>query len=378
MEKEIDYIEELIKADGVKRRAALKIGIPEATFRYRLKKQQHVRAFNDLGLKISDSSQILHPDLALSGISQMVKTPDGPMWVKSNKEQQAQINQFDRIGESVLKDIKPRPKVKRVSKTIAGDIMSVYALSDYHLGMFTDHDKDGEWNTEIARSTLYRWLDHAIDNSIDSHTGVFLQLGDFFHANDQKGTTPRSGHVLDIDTSWDDVIDIATEAFEYAIDRMLKKHEHVHFMNCEANHDPDAAKWIQRWFERLYRENPRVTVDCTKGGFYAYQWGKTGLFAHHGHSRNITQVSKVLTGMYPKIFGDTVHRYAHIGHFHHAKRYPVGDDGLMDCQIHQTLAAKDQYAVDGGWLSARGAKTMFYHKEYGYMGEFNVTPSMLF
>lgn len=346
------------------------------TFRNRLKKQEQVKAFNRLGLRIKDSEQAIHPDLALSGISQMVRTEDGIMWVKTNKDHQNQIDRFAAIGESVLAEIKPRPTVGKTFTRSYKQMLSCYVLSDYHLGMFSDHDK-ARWDTKTAKDALYAWMDKAIESSMDSHTGVFLQLGDFFHANDSKGVTPRSGHVLDIDISWEDVISIGVEALEYGLERMLEKHDHVHFICAEANHDPDAAKWLQRWFERLYRDNPRLTVDCTKGGFYAYQWGKTSLFAHHGHARNINNVSKTLVAMYPEIYGQTLHRYCHLGHFHHAKRKPMGDDGLMDVRIHQTLAAKDQYAQTHGYVASRGASTLFYHREYGYVGEFNLTPAML-
>lgn len=362
---------------GTQECAAEALGISRRTFARRLKFQEHARSFNKLGLKIKSTEEVIHPDLELSGASQMFKTEDGLIWVKTNRKKQAQIDRFKSIGNSFLADIKPRPPVTRKSKHCVNDLLSCYVLSDFHLGMFSNYDASGPWNTEIARKTLYRWIDHAVNNSLDSHTGFFLQLGDFFHANDTKGVTPASGHVLDTDMCWEDVISIGMEALEYALERMLQKHEHVHFINAEANHDPDAAKWVQRWFERLYRDNPRISVDCTKGGFYAYQWGNTAIFAHHGHARSLNDVSKTLTAMYPKIYGDTIHRYAHLGHFHHAKSKPVGDDGLMEVQIHKTLAAKDQYAATRGYVAARGARTEFYHKEHGHCGGFNVTPSML-
>lgn len=369
----LDYIAEVEKHGGFKP-AARANNIPETTFRDRYKKQKQLSAFNKLGLKIKDTEQVLHPDLALTGISQMVRTEDGIMWVKTNKEQQSQIDRFERIGSAILEQIKPRSPVKCKVKHESDEMLSCYILSDFHLGMF---GYDGDWDTKIARDTLYKWVDHVVKHSLDSHTGLFLQLGDFFHANSSKPATPASGHMLDVDTHWEDVIEIGTEVLEYALERMLEKHEHVHFINAEANHDPDAAKWVQRWFERLYRDNPRLSVDCTKGGYYAYQWGDTSIFAHHGHAKGLTDVSKVLTAMYPEIFGATKHRYAHLGHFHHAKRRPMGDDGLMDVQIHTTLAAKDQYAVTRGYVSSRGARTEFYHKRHGHIGGFTVPPSLL-
>jgi len=372
----IDYIA-AYKEHGTQNKAAEALGITRKKFRYWHDKQKEAQAFNALGLKMIDAEGAVMDGLDVKGTSRYYKLDDGGIWVKTDKEKQEQLDRFKSIAEAVVDDINPIKPVKRQSTHTKNDLLSCYVLSDYHLGMFSDHDLDGKWNTDMATETLYRWVDYAVENTIDSHTGVFLQLGDFFHANDTKGVTPASGHVLDIDVSWDDVIRIGTQALEYALTRMLERHDHVHFINAEANHDPDAAKWIQVFFERLFRDNPRLSVDCTSGGFYAYQWGDTALYAHHGHARGINDVSKTLTAMYPQIYGNTKHRYAHIGHFHHAKTRPMGDDGLMEVKIHKTLAAKDQYAVTHGYMSQRGAVTEFYHKEHGFVGSLNVTPSML-
>jgi hypothetical protein len=376
MGKKHDYAA-LIKKHRSKRAAAKAIDIPEATFRYRLKKQEETDGLNKLGLKMIDAEAAIMDDHMVSGISRYYKLDDGGIWVKTNRELIEQMNHFDRVGEAMLKDMPARKAIERTTQVKYEDLMSCYVLSDFHLGMFSNHDPDGPWNTRIAQDMLYRWFDHIVDNSMNTHTGVFVQLGDFFHCNGKDSVTPASKHVLDTDTTWGEVVDIGMDAMEYGIEKMLAKHEHVHLIIAEANHDPDAAVWMQRWFDRLYRDNPRLTVDCTNNGFYAYKWGETSIWAHHGHMRNINDVSKTFVGLYPKIYGDTKYRYGHIGHFHHAKRKPMGDDGLIDLKIHTTLAAKDQYAVTHGYISGRGARVEYYHKYDGFAGNLNVTPSML-
>lgn len=370
------FYQELLKKHGGKRAAARAINIPESTFRYNLKKEEEAKALNKLGLKIIDAESAVMDGLDVKGTSRYYKLDDGGIWIKTDKEKEAMAARFEEIGRSFLSDIKPKPEVKKSKEHTHDDLMTAYVLSDFHLGMYSNYDKD-KWDTKHAEYVLYKWVDTSIQNSLPSHTAVFIQLGDFYHANDTKGITPASGHILDIDTSWEDVIEIGMAALEYAIERMLEKHERVHVIVAEANHDIDAAKWMQRWFDRFYQDNPRLTVDCTKGGYYAYKFGDVALYAHHGHGRGINDVSKTLTAMYPEIYGQTKRRYAHIGHFHHAKRRPMGDDGLMDVEIHSTLAAKDQYAVTKGYLSSRSAKNITYHKEHGKIGESIITPSML-
>lgn len=373
----VDYIA-LLEKHKTQESAAKAAGISRRTFVRKLKKQKNMRDINKLGLSMTEAENLADNNQIVKGVSSLVDK-DGNVklrWLKTDTEKQAMVDNFERIGNAILQEIKPRPTIAPPKVKCYKQMLSCYVLADFHLGMYSNFDKE-LWNTEIARQTLYRWVDRAVESSIPSDTGLFIQLGDFFHANDSKGVTPASGHILDIDTSWDDVIDIGMEAMEYAIEKMLMKHNKLHVIIAEANHDKDAAKWMQRWFNRLYQNNERVTIDCTKGGYYGFKFGNTSIYAHHGHSRNLNDISRVLTGMYHEMFGQTQHRYAHLGHFHHVKRKPIGDDGLMDCQVHSTLAAKDQYAVTNAYLSQRGSKTIFYHKEYGYAGENNITPAML-
>lgn len=381
----IDVIRFYLENDLSMLKTADKFNISKSSIeRWKLKygpkiKQQtkEKEALAAIGLNEDQAKGAVINNLSIDGTSRYYKTEDGGVWIKTKKEHQNLLERFERIGQSMIDGITPRPAIHKPQPYKYEDILSCYVLSDFHLGMYSSFDPDGYWDTKIAESVLYKWIDMAVDQSKESKDGLFIQLGDFFHANDHKGITPRSGHVLDIDTCWDDVIDIGMAALEYAFELMLKKHDNVHCIIAEANHDPDAAKWMQRWFERLYRDNPRISFDLTKGGYYAYQWHDNAIFAHHGHARGINDVSKALTAMYPQVYGNSKHRYAHIGHFHHAKTKPFGDDGLMEVKIHKTLAAKDQHAATRGYISKRGATTAFYHKYHGYIGESNITPSML-
>lgn len=308
----------------------------------------------------------------LKGVSELVDAEGNTRlkWIKTDADHDAKINQLYQLAESLKEEIPKAEPIKPPTST-NNQLLACHVLSDFHLGMFALLE---DWNTKKASQALINYFDRVIENSPNAHTGLFLQLGDFFHANDHKGTTPFSGHVLDIDTAWDDCFKVGIMAMRYGIARMLEKHEHVHVIIAEANHDIDAGIAARLLFDMYYSDEPRVTVDMNKSGYYAYQWGDTGLWAHHGHKRKLADVSKVFASMYPEIFGSTKHRYGHIGHFHHTA---AQEDALMQVQIHPTLAAKDAYAVKGGWISQRRSKSILYHKQHGEVGTFSITPEML-
>lgn len=295
-------------------------------------------------------------------------------WVKTNIEHEEAISALKEVADGLIEDITPAKPTKITQKTNS-DLLALYVLSDFHIGMYAEKEQSGDdWDHNKAEQTLYKWIDMAVSLSPDAHTGVFLNLGDLLHANGAKPVTPHSGHALDVSASYGASLMIAVKAIRYGISEMLKKHEHVHLINCLANHDPDVNECLQTMFYFFYQDEPRVTIDMTKTPFYSYEWGDTSLFMHHGDKRNINNVSQVFAGMYRDIFGRTKYSYGHLGHFHHTS---AKEDSLMQIQIHPTLAAKDKYASHHGYLSQRKARTIIYSKKYGEVGSVVITPDML-
>lgn len=376
MENGISY-QDLLKKHGSKRAAARAIGIPESTFRKRLKKEQSASALNRLGLKIIDAESAVIDGLDVKGTSRYYKLDDGGIWIKTDKEKESQQRLIDYALGAIQSEISPLKPIKEKPAT-ESDLLALYVLSDLHLGMFAHKEESGEdWDLSIAEQTLYKWIDKAVNLSPMADTGVLLQLGDLLHTDSLDPVTPASKHVLDTGARFQKIVQVAINGIRYCISRMLEKHNSVHVILADANHDPTSSVWLRAMFSRLYENEPRVTIDITEHPYYCVEWGKASIFAHHGDKRGLNDVSKTFAALYRDVFGRTEYSYGHIGHYHHVKRRPYGDDGLMDMQIHPTLAPKDSYAARKGYISQRKAKTILYHRDHGYYGEYVVTPSML-
>ena len=102
--------------------------------------------------------------------------------------------------------------------------------------------------------------------------------------------------------------------------------------------------------------------------------GDVSLFYHHGHRRKIADIDSVFAGRFREMFGRTKFSYAHLGHLHNDA---LVSTNLMKVERHETLAAPDAYAANGGWLSGRSAKVITYHKQYGEVGRLTLTPAMV-
>jgi hypothetical protein len=155
---------------------------------------------------------------------------------------------------------------------------------------------------------------------------------------------------------------------------LLIKHQKLHVIMADANHDPVSQIWLREWFSAMYENEPRVTVDTSPSPYNVYEFGKVVLFFHHGHKRKVTNVSEVFAGKFREIFGRTRFAYGHTGHLHHID---VKENNLMIIEQHRTLAPADAYSARGGWLTGRDAKVISYDKRYGEVSRLTINSDML-
>ena len=180
--------------------------------------------------------------------------------------------------------------------------------------------------------------------------------------------------MLDADTRFQKLVRVAIRVLRQVIDMLLSKHQRVHVLMAEGNHDMASSVWLREWFAVLYENEPRITVDRSPDPYYCYEFGQTALYFHHGHRRKPANVSDVFVAKFRYVFGRTKHSYAHMGHLHHVD---IKENNLMTVEQHRTLAAADAYASRGGWISGRDAKVITYHRQYGEVGRLTISPDML-
>lgn len=295
-------------------------------------------------------------------------------WVKSNIDAERQLEMMEAAIAAMGETLK-REKARPAPKSVLADLLNLYVLTDYHLGMLAWGEETGaDWDVKIAEDTMVAWFAAAIAQSPASRVGIFGQLGDFLHWDGMDAVTPASKHLLDADTRFQKLVRVAIRVIRRVIGMLLEKHEVVHIIQAEGNHDPASSIWLREWLASVYEHEPRVTVDRSPDPYYCYEWGLTSLFFHHGHKRKPTNIDDVFAAKFREVFGRTKYSYAHMGHLHHID---VKETSLMVVEQHRTLAAPDAYASRGGWLSGRDAQVITYHQQFGEVGRVRVSSAML-
>lgn len=295
-------------------------------------------------------------------------------WVKSMQEGDA-LRRALEAAFTGMADTLPRIAPVPAPTHTNSDLLNVFVLTDYHLGMLSWAEETGaDWDMDIAEELLLKWFRAAIAAAPPAKRAVFANIGDFLHWDGMDAVTPASKHILDADTRFQKLVRVAIRVERQIIAMLLEAHEEVHVINAEGNHDPASSIWLREWLAAVYENEPRVTVDTSADPYYCVEHGLTSLFFHHGHKRKMEQVADVFVAKFREVFGRTKHSYAHTGHLHHDKRI---ENNLMTVEQHRTLAAPDAYASRGGWMSGRDAKVITYHKQHGEVARLTINPDMV-
>jgi hypothetical protein len=296
-------------------------------------------------------------------------------WVKSTADDARREIIWRETIDALKEEI---PRLKPITEFMHGNdaLCNTYVITDFHLGMlaWSEETKGDDWDVDIAEKLLIKWFEQAIAQSPNAKQAVFAQMSDFLHFDGMDAVTPASKHLLDVDTRFSKLVRVAIRVLRKVIDMLLVKHESVHVLMLDANHDPVSQIWLREWFSVLYENEPRITIDTSPNPYNAYEFGKVALFFHHGHKKKVSEISKVFVGMFREMFGRTLYAYAHTGHLH---SIDVKEDQLMIVEQHRTLSPNDAYAARGGWLSGRDAKCITYHRQYGEVSRITINSNML-
>lgn len=323
-----------------------------------------------------DMTHIVPDGFKVKGVSTYYDKDGKPrgQWVKSSEDGERREQMMREAVAAMVEEIRPERPVLAPKQTL-DKLLNCYVITDYHLGAKSwPEETGGNWNLDIAEETLVKWFGSAIAMSPDAKVGVFAQLGDLAHFDGILAVTPTSGNVLDADTRFQKLVRVLIRVIRRVTSMLLAKHERVHLLMAEGNHDLASSAWMRELFAALYVDEPRVTVETRPDPYYCIEHGKTSLFFHHGHKKKMDHLETVFIAKFRDVFGRTKHSYAHTGHLHHDV---LRETNTMKIEQHRTLAAPDSHASRGGWMSGRDAKVITYHHEFGEVCRNTVSVEML-
>jgi len=316
---------------------------------------------------------------SVKGVSTYYNDEGQPVgqWVKSQADTQALFEQaLEDFKQGLVEDVQGKAKpVEKPTDKKDKDLAACYLIGDHHLGLRAWNKETGQddYDINISCKLLFNAVDTLTNASSHAHTGILVNLGDFFHANNIKNET-GSGTPLDVDGRAGMVIEAAGRLYKRLITRMLEVHKEVWIINVRGNHDPDAALWLNAMVKMYYESEKRVKVFENYNKFINFTWGDNLVVMHHGDKINVQRIYETITRVLAKEWGESKHRFAWTGHIHHKQAHEIG--GLHH-ESWNVLPPPDAWHAASGYGSSRSMTAVLLHKVFGEHSRFKVGAEQL-
>lgn len=284
-------------------------------------------------------------------------------WVKSQIDKDSHAAALLDAIKTIAEPFRGASELVAPPEHVNADLLTIYPMGDPHLGMLAWAAETGEnFNLEIAERNLVAAVDRLVSLAPSSERALIINLGDFFHSDNNENRTARSGNALDVDGRWAKVLSAGIRTMRRCIDKALEKHAQVDVINEIGNHDDHAAVMLSICLAQYYENNPRVRIDTSPAAFHWVRFGKCLIGVTHGHTVKPDKLPGIMAHDRAQDWGETRHRFWFVGHIHHdtVKEYPG-----VTVESFRTLAARDAWHTAQGYRSDRDMKCDVLHREHG-------------
>jgi hypothetical protein len=283
-------------------------------------------------------------------------------WVKTTRdhaETEAILREF--VGQ-LCEDVKPLPPMGASLPSCDKDLLAVYVLGDPHFALMSWEPETGaNFDLATAEKLTCAAVDRLLQSGPSAGTGLLLNLGDMFHADNQRNVTV-SGHQLDVDGRWKKTLQVGLRAMVYCVRRMLEKHDRVIFRINGGNHDGHSSYALALMMDCYFRMEPRVEVDLSPATCWYLQFGEVLIGSTHGDTIKGADLPGVMAADEPKAWGETSERRWMVGHVHHQD---IKEYRGATVEYFRTLAPGDAWHRGQGYRSGRDMQLLVFHREDG-------------
>lgn len=341
-------------------KAAAELGLNYNTYKYRLDTaKQRGMHLSEGAARVVTQAQ-LAPLEARGGWLHSYNEDGKKIGATFWKPQEDTLEDVIEKVRTAFTDLPPAPPASPPER-YRNDLCTVLPFFDVHFGMRAWGRETGgqDYDVQHAARDLRSATDAVLTMTPNADTCIILAGGDFFHADDTTAQTPASKHALDVDGRHFHVLTEGVAALAHAIERARQTHARTVVRVLRGNHDPHAHLVLIFALAERYRTAEGVQIDQDPRDLFLWQWGRCGIYAHHGDKHKPMDFAMKVADVSP-FWSAAPHRYAYLGHLHNFTAQRVG--GLYLERL-DAFAPPDSYGAT--WVNRRAMRADVYHKESG-------------
>lgn len=295
-------------------------------------------------------------------------------WVIANRDKEDRFNAMVEAWSDVCTNMSKAELTPAPNKTME-NLLCDYTIGDNHTGLYAWAEEAGDdWDLEKSVDILRKAMNHLVSHAPAAETAYILDVGDFFHADNQSNETSHSGNKLDVDGRYAKVLSAGIQCVVDLIALALQKHKTVMYRSVIGNHNEHSAIMMNEAIKQRFHNEPRLVVLDKPSHHHYYQFGCNLLADTHGHTTKADNLPLLMAVDQPEMWANTTNRVWRTGHIHHLSQKEYSGCTVVS---YRTLAPKDAWHAGAGYRSNREMQVTIYHKETGRVGCSFVNPTML-
>ena len=283
-------------------------------------------------------------------------------WVKTQVNENEKLKLIQSAIFDSMTEYNGVYRPRKAPTTDNEDLLSCYVMGDPHIGAYAYAAQAGEsFDLKIAREDLLAATSKLVRVAPKSNRALIANLGDFFHADNNKNTTTR-GTFVDVAGVCQEVLQTGCTLMVDLINLALTKHPQVTVVNCIGNHDDHSSVMLSAFLGAYYRDESRVEILPTANKFNYVQHGRVAIGFTHGDTVKLNTLSEIMAADKPELWAATDHRYWFTGHIHHTTKQELRGSVV---ESFRTLASRDAWHTNSGYRSGRDMFCIVHDKQFG-------------
>lgn len=288
-------------------------------------------------------------------------------WIKTEKDQLS-LEQIATTVREAFDGYKPsRPAIIKPLSTIE-EMMTVYPVLDWHLGMFAWGLETGgpDWDLSIAKKAIVSNYAELVSRSPKSSTAVFMCLGDILHADNSDNMTKRSKNVLSVDSRRTKILFSAAEVLIECVGIAASHHGNLEVAMKRGNHDDESTAALLLAMTCEFRTSKHIVVDDSPNfDFYYKRFGTNLIGGTHGDKVKFNKLGSTMANHRKEDWSLTSTRHYFTGHLHHMQSKE--EDGVVGWTLRAPIP-QDDYHSGHAYVSGQSMYAFNYHVERGSRG----------
>lgn len=266
---------------------------------------------------------------------------------------------------------KGRAAKRTPRKTDTDELLFELCIYDAHVGMFADEKEtlDKNYDCDIATKAMLQVAEDLASRARRPKKAVVTFGGDMLHSDSRNNRTELSGHVLDVDTRYQRVVEYIIAACRDVVQIMAKVADEVEIVILEGNHSWHSEVWLARVLEAYYHACPNINVLIARSPRKSMVFGDNLLIWSHGDRIAPDKWAKIIPAEFAKEWGATKHRHLKMGHIHHKKTIApimIEEQAGLLVEYVEALCPSDAWHSGAGFIgSQKGASAFEYHRKHG-------------